>query len=132
MRAPRAARSRCSSARRRPACGSSASPTGRRRTRERAFREAGIEAWLTAPSSPRGAEASIARGVPVLTDDPRRADALSDAIDIIVEVTGTVDFAASVALDAFEHGKHVVLVNAELDSLLGPILKAKADARASC
>ena len=30
-------------------------------------------------------------------------------------------------LDAFDHGKHVVLVNAELDSLLGPILKAKAD-----
>jgi predicted homoserine dehydrogenase-like protein len=32
-----------------------------------------------------------------------------------------------VVLDAFEHGKHVVLANAELDSLLGPILKAKAD-----
>ena len=30
-------------------------------------------------------------------------------------------------LEAFDHGKHVVLVNAELDSLLGPILKAKAD-----
>jgi predicted homoserine dehydrogenase-like protein len=30
-------------------------------------------------------------------------------------------------LDAFAHHKHVVLVNAELDSLLGPILKAKAD-----
>ena len=50
-----------------------------------------------------------------------------DAIDLIVEVTGTVDFGASVVLDAFEHGKPVVLVNAELDSLLGPILKAKAD-----
>jgi predicted homoserine dehydrogenase-like protein len=42
-------------------------------------------------------------------------------------VTGTVDFAASVALDAFEHRKPVVLVNAELDSLIGPILKVKAD-----
>ena len=30
-------------------------------------------------------------------------------------------------LDAFDHGKHVVMVNAELDSLLGPILKVKAD-----
>ena len=30
-------------------------------------------------------------------------------------------------LEAFDHGKHVVLVNAELDSLIGPILKAKAD-----
>src|SRR5262249_55566942 len=50
-----------------------------------------------------------------------------DAIDLIVEVTGSVDFGASVALDAFAHGKPVVLVNAELDSLIGPILKAKAD-----
>ncbi len=30
-------------------------------------------------------------------------------------------------LDALKHRKHVVLVNAELDSLIGPILKAKAD-----
>src|SRR4029434_3773700 len=29
--------------------------------------------------------------------------------------------------DAFQHGKSVVLVNAELDSLLGPILKTRAD-----
>ena len=35
--------------------------------------------------------------------------------------------AARVVLQAFDHGKHVVLVNAELDSLLGPILKTKAD-----
>jgi predicted homoserine dehydrogenase-like protein len=48
-------------------------------------------------------------------------------IDIIVEVTGAVETAAHVLLDAFAHGKHVVLVNAELDSVLGPILKAKAD-----
>src|SRR5262249_7249886 len=49
------------------------------------------------------------------------------AIDIIIEVTGTVEPAANVVLDAFDHGKHVILVNAELDSLLGPILKVKAD-----
>jgi len=36
-------------------------------------------------------------------------------------VTGTVDFGAGVALDAFTHAKPVVLVNAELDSLIGPI-----------
>ncbi len=42
-------------------------------------------------------------------------------------MTGTVDFGASVALDAFAHRKPVVLVNAELDSLVGPILKARAD-----
>src|SRR4029077_17922179 len=35
--------------------------------------------------------------------------------------------AAQLALQAFDHGKHVVLVNAELDSFIGPILKVKAD-----
>ena len=45
----------------------------------------------------------------------------------MIEVTGTVDFAAQSVLDAFRCGKHVVLVNAELDSTLGPILKTRAD-----
>src|SRR6185436_8498617 len=44
-----------------------------------------------------------------------------------VECTGTIGAAARVVLLALGHGKHVVLVNAELDSLVGPILKAKAD-----
>lgn len=92
---------------------------------ERAFREAGLTSWRRA-SSAREAEAAIARGLPVLTDDPSVLTAC-DAIDLIIEVTGTIEPAARVVLDAFEHGKHVVLVNAELDSCLGPILKAKAD-----
>src|SRR6266850_129851 len=92
---------------------------------ERALREAGIMEWSTA-DSPGAAESAIARGTPVLTDDPSVLTAC-DAIDIVVEVTGTVEAAADVALSAFHHGKHVVLVNAELDSLVGPILKAKAD-----
>jgi predicted homoserine dehydrogenase-like protein len=91
----------------------------------RAFREAGIMSWSHA-SSNRDAEAAIARGVPVLTDDPSVLIAC-DLIDVIVEVTGTVDAGAHVAVEAFDHGKHVVLVNAELDSLIGPILKSKAD-----
>ena len=92
---------------------------------ERAFKEAGIANWETA-DTPSEAAAQIARGMPVLTDDPTVLTRC-DAIDLIVEVTGTVDFGASVVLDAFKHGKPVVLVNAELDSLIGPILKSKAD-----
>jgi len=92
---------------------------------ERAFREAGLTNW-TRVSSAREAEAAIARNFPALTDDLSVLTAC-DAIDIIVEVTGSIDPAARVALEAFHHGKHVVLVNAELDSLIGPILKVKAD-----
>jgi predicted homoserine dehydrogenase-like protein len=46
---------------------------------------------------------------------------------LLVEVTGSVEPAADLVLQAFDHGKHVVLVNAELDSFIGPILKVKAD-----
>jgi predicted homoserine dehydrogenase-like protein len=92
---------------------------------ERAFREAGFAEWGR-PTSARQAEEAIAHGLPVLTDDSSVLTAC-DAIDVLVEVTGTVEAAAHVALEAFDHGKHVVLVNAELDSLLGPILKVKAD-----
>jgi predicted homoserine dehydrogenase-like protein len=93
---------------------------------ERAFREAGITHWTNTDQSGVAAD-SIRRGVPVLTDD---AELLvrSPEIDLIVEVTGTIDFAAGIVLDAIDHTKHIVIVNAELDSLVGPILKTKADA----
>ena len=93
---------------------------------ERAFREAGIARWTNTDQSSVAAD-SIRRGVPVLTDD---AELLvrSPEIDLIVEATGSIDFAAGIVLDAIDHKKHTVIVNAELDSLVGPILKTKADA----
>ena len=92
---------------------------------ERAFREAGVEGWVRADSA-RAAQTAIANGTPVLAEDPAVLTTC-DAVDLIVEVTGSIEPALSVALESFGHGKHVVLVNAELDSLLGPILKEKAD-----
>jgi predicted homoserine dehydrogenase-like protein len=92
---------------------------------ERAFLESGVTNWSHAKSA-HDAESAIARGFQVLTADPSVLTAC-DAIDVLVEVTGTVETAAHVVLEAFDHGKHVILVNAELDSLLGPILKVKAD-----
>lgn len=72
-------------------------------------------------------QAGIDRSLPVVCADPALVCA-SDGIDVIVEATGSVDFGSRVALDAFAHGKHVVLVNAELDATLGPILRTYADA----
>lgn len=92
---------------------------------ERAFTEAGLTNWNRA-SSAREAERSIESGAAVLTDDPSVLTGC-EALDIIIEVTGSIEPAAKVVLDAFDHGKHVVLVNAELDSLIGPILKTRAD-----
>jgi len=92
---------------------------------ERTFREAGITDWLTTDDAAI-AERRIRAGSALLTDDPTLLSRCS-ALDLIIEVTGTVDFAAQVVLDAIGNGKHTVLVNAELDSTIGPILKARAD-----
>lgn len=48
-------------------------------------------------------------------------------IDAILEVTGTVEFATELILKAFEHKKHVLSFNAEIDATLGAILKQKAN-----
>jgi predicted homoserine dehydrogenase-like protein len=92
---------------------------------ERALREAGIDEWRPA-DSPSAAERAIAGGNTVLTEDPAVLIECGE-VDIVVEVTGSVDFAAGVVLAAIDNGKPAVMVNAELDSLLGPILKHKAD-----
>jgi predicted homoserine dehydrogenase-like protein len=91
---------------------------------ERALREANMQDWVRV-SSVRDAENAIARGTPVVAADPFLLTACEN-IDIIVEVTGTVEAGAAVVLDAIDHRKHVVMVNAELDSLLGPILNERA------
>ena len=76
--------------------------------------------------SPGELDDAVARGVPVVADTPEPL-CRAESVDAVIEVTGEVEFAANSVLDAIAHGKHVVLVNAELDSTVGPILKAKAD-----
>ncbi|MFC2085951.1 NAD(P)H-dependent oxidoreductase [Bacteroidota bacterium] len=72
-------------------------------------------------------EDSIAAGAYAITDDPML---LCDAegIDVIIEVTGAVEFSAHVVTRAIDRGKHVIMMNAELDGTVGPLLKVKADA----
>src|SRR5262245_39555444 len=55
---------------------------------ERAFREAGIPEWRRVDSA-GNAERVIGGGMPVLTEDPSVLTNCA-AIDIIIEVTGTV------------------------------------------
>lgn len=52
----------------------------------------------------------------------------ADGIDVVVDCTGHVEFGAHVALSAIENGKHLVLMNAEVDATLGSILAHKAAA----
>ncbi|MEM1137628.1 MAG: NAD(P)-dependent oxidoreductase [Bacteroidota bacterium] len=72
-------------------------------------------------------ESAIKAGKATITSN---IDALCEAdnIDILVEVTGTIEFAANAMLKAMDFGKHILSFNAEIDATIGPILKYKADA----
>lgn len=50
----------------------------------------------------------------------------SKNIDVILDMTGAVEFGAAVANEAFKNHKHVVSMNVELDGTIGSILKLKA------
>jgi predicted homoserine dehydrogenase-like protein len=71
-------------------------------------------------------EQCIERGQRAVTDDPMLL-CDCDGIDVILEVTGAVEFAAHVVMRAIAQGKHVAMMNAELDGTIGPILKRYAD-----
>jgi predicted homoserine dehydrogenase-like protein len=74
-----------------------------------------------------GAVAAAARGGAIaITEDPFVLTR-SDDVDVIVDTTGSVEFGARMILDAFKHGKDVVLMNAEIDATIGPILQTYAD-----
>lgn len=89
-----------------------------------AYQDAGREA-ITAESVAE-VEDAVSRGRYVITEDPMLV-CKADGIDVIIEATGDVAFSAEVVLAAIEHRKHVVLMNAELDATVGPILKVYAD-----
>ena len=69
---------------------------------------------------------AIRDGKPVFTQDVMLL-ARSEHVDLIVDTTGSVEFGAHVLLEAFKHGKDIVLLNAELDATIGPILQTYAD-----
>jgi predicted homoserine dehydrogenase-like protein len=74
----------------------------------------------------RKLDEAIEAGRPVVTEDAYLL-ARSPHIDILVDVTGSVEFGARILLEAFKHGKHVVLMNAEIDATIGPILQTYAE-----
>ena len=69
---------------------------------------------------------AIRRDRAAVTEDPM-ALARAEGLDAIIEVTGTIEHALPPVLTAMAAGKHVVLMNAELDGTVGPLLKVKAD-----
>ncbi|MFL5313299.1 MAG: NAD(P)H-dependent oxidoreductase [Myxococcales bacterium] len=85
------------------------------------YRYAGHEKIAFAASQAELDEA-VRRGVPTVAEDPFTICRSPD-IDVVVDVTGSVEFGARVILEAFRHQKPVVLMNAEVDATIGPILR---------
>jgi predicted homoserine dehydrogenase-like protein len=90
-----------------------------------AYADAGVTDVVEV-DSPVALDVAVRAGRSVVTEDPTVV-CRAESVDAIVEVTGAVEFGAHATLDAVGHGKHVILVNAELDGTVGPILKAYAD-----
>ncbi|MBD2342591.1 NAD(P)H-dependent oxidoreductase [Anabaena subtropica] len=92
---------------------------------KRAYNEAGIEDIQIADSVSE-LESAIAQGKYTITEDAKII-CQAQGIDAIIEVTGAVEFGAHVVMEAIAHRKHVIMMNAELDGTVGPILKVYAD-----
>lgn len=93
----------------------------------RACREAGAADFRVVESKPDLAAAQRAGAIAITEDWKLVCEA--DGVDAVIEVTGSFDYAAAAVCTAIDHGKHVILMNAELDGTVGPLLKRRADAK---
>ena len=92
---------------------------------EEAYRGAGVNDFKHVTSVDQ-LEHAIAQNQHTVTSDPSLL-CTAPGVDCVVEATGEIDFAAQVCMKAFAHKKHAIVLNAELDATLGPILKHHAD-----
>jgi predicted homoserine dehydrogenase-like protein len=90
----------------------------------KAFTDIGIDDF-EAVDSAAALKSAIERGKRAITDDPSLV-AEADGIECVVEATGEIEFGAHTAVGAIANGKHLVLLNAELDATLGPLLNQRA------
>lgn len=88
------------------------------------YRYAGCEDVNTV-STQAALDEAVHRGLQAVPEDPYFICRCPE-IDVVVDVTGSLEFSARVILDAVAHGKPVVLMNAEVDATIGPILRVYA------
>ena len=92
---------------------------------KRAYTEAGLEN-IQVVASVTELEEAIAHQKYAVTEDAALL-CQAEGIDAIIEVTGAVEFGAHVVMQAIAHRKHVIMMNAELDATIGPILNVYAN-----
>ncbi|MGY2078773.1 NAD(P)H-dependent oxidoreductase [Modestobacter sp. SYSU DS0657] len=91
-----------------------------------AYAKAGIDDAVVVSTSAE-LDDVVRAGGHAVTSDPAVVCG-AECVQVVVEATGHIEYGAHVSLAAIEGGKHVVLMNAELDATVGPLLKVKADA----
>jgi predicted homoserine dehydrogenase-like protein len=89
-----------------------------------AYRYAGVEDVASAGTQ-TALDHAVQQGRAVVAQE-WMAICRSPEIDVVLEVTGSVEFGAHIILEAFQFGKPVVLMNAEVDATIGPILRVYA------
>jgi predicted homoserine dehydrogenase-like protein len=93
-------------------------------TAARAYAEAGAND-TTVCNTQAEMDAAIAADRPAITNNPLLISRAA-GVDAIIECTGHVESSLKTVLAAIEAHKHVVLMNAELDATLGPLLQVRA------
>ncbi len=92
----------------------------------RCYSEAGIDD-VTYVTGTTALENAIATKIQYIVTDDAMAVCQADGIDVVVEATGNIEFGTQISYEAIRHGKHVILLSAEVDASVGPILKTHAD-----
>lgn len=92
---------------------------------KRAYQEAGVDELLDVETT-TALEEAISQGKYAITEDAKLL-CQAEQIDALIEVTGTIEYAAGMVMEAIANRKHVILMNAELDGTIGSILKVYAD-----
>lgn len=93
----------------------------------RALLNAGYkEEQISLANSPEEVDECLAKNKRVITSDYLNA-CKSKHIDCIIDATGVTKVGAQIAYHSIQNSKHIVMLNAETDCVIGPILKKMAD-----
>ncbi|MBP2659335.1 MAG: hypothetical protein H6Q69_2367, partial [Firmicutes bacterium] len=90
---------------------------------KKAFLHAGIdEGNIKYAKTAAEADAFIKDGKSVIADHSDVATK-SEFIQVVIDATGVTEIGAKIALDTILGKKHIVMLNAEADVVIGPVLK---------
>ncbi|MBA3588811.1 Gfo/Idh/MocA family oxidoreductase [Methylibium sp.] len=81
--------------------------------------------WAAEQLSAQSLDEARRNGTTLLTDDTPAVIA-SDAVEIVIDATGSPAAGIDLVLACCKHGKHIVMVNVEADALAGPLLAQRA------